>query len=49
MLERGGYNDEDILVYFTRPTRSDCRSSASSTSSKSRSARSISRTNSARR
>jgi hypothetical protein len=22
MLERGGYNDQDILAYFTRPTRS---------------------------
>src|SRR5438445_5095766 len=49
MLERGGYNDEDILAFFIRPTRLDCLSIASSTSSKSRSARSISRTNSARR
>ena len=22
MLSRGGYNDQDILAYFTRPTRS---------------------------
>ena len=22
MLARGGYNDQDILAYFTRPTRS---------------------------
>jgi hypothetical protein len=22
MLNRGGYNDQDILAYFTRPTRS---------------------------
>src|SRR3954463_14261869 len=22
MLDRGGYNDQDILAYFTRPTRS---------------------------
>ena len=22
MLERGSYNDQDILAYFTRPTRS---------------------------
>ena len=22
MLERGGYNDQDVLAYFTRPTRS---------------------------
>lgn len=22
MLERGNYNDQDILAYFTRPTRS---------------------------